>query len=485
MSINNTVNGGLLQAPKKSVAPIPWNALNLKPKQSTTVSNVTPVSTVQQQRNASSGVIPPSPQTNFTTPSEATVNQNTGGLVTPPPQSPQTPFNQPVKGLFGNVAQSLANTSVQQNPVLNQSTQGLISSAQSNPLEKGGGYDVYSSALQRQSALKKELANKLGLEEGRAIPLEFVQGRQQTLKNQAASQLEAAAQEVSQAQRALGYGIEEQAQQQAGFSQAGGLANTAQGLQQSGLQSAGALAQPSGTFPFVFDPSTGSFTNSGGGVMTPQQAAQAILGKQMTYQQAQESLRYLGQVGDSQLQQAIIAAGGNPQQLQAQGPGQQSVLEQIPVLESANIAAEGVKNKINSFLSANPQLNQNTLAAANLAQQWIEGKQLTDPKYQTLFNYLNEYTNTLAPILGVGGNVTNLKTEIAQGFVNAAASGQSISQVLDSMSRLSTGKIQDMKSGATGGGVVSPSGSNQITTKAADGKDYGFYQDANGKWYSN
>jgi hypothetical protein len=80
---------------------------------------------------------------------------------------------------------------------------------------------------------------------------------------------------------------------------------------------------------------------------------------------------------------------------------------------------------------------------------------LTDPKYQTLFNYLNEYTNTLAPILGVGGDATNLKTEIAQSFVNGVASGQSIAEVLNNIQTLSHGKIQDMRSGATGGGVVS------------------------------
>ena len=88
-------------------------------------------------------------------------------------------------------------------------------------------------------------------------------------------------------------------------------------------------------------------------------------------------------------------------------------------------------------------------------QQWIQGKQLTDPKYQTLFNYLNEYTSTLAPILGVGGDPTNLKTQIAQSFINAAASGQSIKTVLENMQGLSKGKIQDIRSGATGGGVVS------------------------------
>jgi hypothetical protein len=130
------------------------------------------------------------------------------------------------------------------------------------------------------------------------------------------------------------------------------------------------------------------------------------------------------------------------------------ILSNIPALQSANTAAEGIKNTITNYLGANPSLNPSELAAGNLLQQWIQGKQLTDPKYQTLFNYLNEYTNTLAPILGVGGDPTNFKTQIAQGFINAAASGQSITQVLNAMSQLATNKIHDMQSGALGGGTT-------------------------------
>jgi hypothetical protein len=97
----------------------------------------------------------------------------------------------------------------------------------------------------------------------------------------------------------------------------------------------------------------------------------------------------------------------------------------------------------------------------------LQGKQLTDPKYQTLFNYLNVYTTTLAPILGVGGDPTNLKTQIAASFINAAASGQSITQVLDAMSKLATNKIGDLQSGATGGGTSVPN-----TTGAGSGGLY-------------
>lgn len=141
----------------------------------------------------------------------------------------------------------------------------------------------------------------------------------------------------------------------------------------------------------------------------------------------------------------------------ASGTGTANVLGSVPGLQAANTAAQGIANTVTSFLAQNPQLNQSNAAVVNAAQQWVQGKQLADPAYQTLFNYLNEYTNTLAPILGVGGDATNLKTEIAQSFVNAQASGQSIAQVLQSIGKLADDKVKNIQSGATGGGVVAGS----------------------------
>ena len=187
----------------------------------------------------------------------------------------------------------------------------------------------------------------------------------------------------------------------------------------------------------------------------------------------------------------VAAKGLNANYTPVGARGASSVLQSIPAMQSANTAADGIKNTINSYLQSNPSLNPSDLAAGNLLQQWVQGKQLTDPKYQTLFNYLNEYTNTLAPVLGVGGDPTNLKTQIAQGFVNGAASGQSISQVLDAMSQLATHKITDLQNGAIGGGTSVPNTTSgggsggQIQTQAADGNSYTFHQDANGNWVAN
>lgn len=241
-----------------------------------------------------------------------------------------------------------------------------------------------------------------------------------------------------------------------------------QGLQatkQTGLTSAAGLAQPS-TAAYgqtTYSPTTNSFGNGSSNLDPQTQAtslAKQVMSGQLTYDQALSSLGYAGSAGTNFLNNAITSAGGNPLSLQSQGAGQQGVLQSIPGLQAANTAAQGIANQITTFLQQNPQINQSSAALANAAQQWISGKQLTDPAYQTFFNDLNEYTNTLAPILGVGGDPTNLKTQIAQGFINAHASGQSIAQVLKSIGDLATTKVQNLQSGATGGSVVNPATQN-------------------------
>lgn len=243
---------------------------------------------------------------------------------------------------------------------------------------------------------------------------------------------------------------------------------TGQGQQLSALGTAAGLAQPSPSAygQTVFNPLEGNF--AGGGGLPPeamQQYAQMAADGQIS---AVPSFITSNPVLNAQLNDQAKAINPNYNPITSGAQGQ--VIASIPELEATNTQAEGIKNRIVSYLNDNPGLNPSTLAVGNLLKQWVEGKQLADPKYQTLFNYLNEYTNTLAPILGVGGSPTNLKTEIAASFVNAKASGQSIAQVLESMSQLAKGKIEDRKSGATGGGVVS----NPTTVSGGNNEGWGW-----------
>jgi hypothetical protein len=374
------------------------------------------------------------------------------GMVTPPTAAKTTPSNS-----FQGIVNSLINTS---SPTKTQT--GLLSDIQKGgkrSSEIGGDAkaiaDKYAAEINRVGQLGAG-AVAGNLSTGTNV---VGSGNAAIASQSASSRIEALANaltsELSGNQQAL-TGNESYI---AALTNALGGANTQQQLTQSGLGSAATYAQPStaGYGQTVFDPLTGTFTGGSDG-LNPQavatQLADQVRSGRMTYEQAVSSLGYAGGAGQQFLNNAL-GPGFNPAFSSATIAGQAGVLQQLPQLEAADVAAEGIKNKITTYLTDNPQLNPSAIAKANVLQQWIEGKQLSDAKYQTLFNYLNEYTNTLAPILGVGGDPTNLKTEIAQSFINAAASGASIAEVLENMQGLSRGKLQDFRSGAMGGGVMS------------------------------
>lgn len=258
----------------------------------------------------------------------------------------------------------------------------------------------YQKAVQDLADFKKQLAAQYAGIESTPIPIEFQQGREQVIGRQNASVLDALQSAVTQAQQ--------------GITQA----QTAQGQQLGALGTAAGFTQPQSQFGVLTNPQTGQPISGGSA------GSAAFQG---------------GYVGGQQ------AAGGTAAQMNV-----------------ANTAAKGIQGTIQQYLQSNPQLNASGLTIANAAQQWLQGKQLGDPAYQTLFNYLNEYISTLAPILGVGGDTTNLKTQIAQSFINAQASGQSISQVLQSIGTLADQKLANIISAGQGGGQVAggtPTGS--------------------------
>lgn len=424
--------------------------------------------------NTQGSALPNPPRTNATsTTRQDQINsitaqaQNIQGLLDSRKQAEQTPTKkttttstQPTKGLFPSVVDSLVGAS-KPSEEQQRYLKNLEETASGNK-----AIGERAAALSRQYG--DEIARIGGLGAG-AVAGNLSRGTSVVGSGNAAIASQSASARMNalaQGQQAALQGTQQQltGQSQMGtaYGQALTGANTQQQQQLTGLSSAASYAQPSiaGYGQTSFDPLTGQFAAGQGGLdpsAAAQQLAQQVKSGKMTYEQAVQSLGYAGGAGQQFLNNAL-GGGFNIPQSQATLGGQNAVLGQLPLLQSADTAAEGIKNKVISYLAANPQLNSSELAAGNLLQQWVEGKQLADPKYQTLFNYLNEYTNTLAPILGVGGDATNLKTEIAQSFVNAAASGASITEVLENMQNLSRGKIQDIRSGATGGGVVSGGG---------------------------
>lgn len=237
------------------------------------------------------------------------------------------------------------------------------------------------------------------------------EGNAAVLAQTTAAQQQAVAQGADAQLAGNAQALTAQNQAQSGYGQAGQLANTAQGNQITAQNNAGNLASPRQNGYVLIDPSTGQPVGGAGGA-----TGAAFQG---------------GQIG------AAETAGGN-----------------TFALNQANTAAKGIQGTIQQYIAANPNLNASSSTIANAAQQWIQGKQLGDPAYQNLFNYINEYISTLAPILGVGGDTTNLKTQIAQSFINSQASGQSISQVLNGIGQLADQKLQNLVSAGQGGGQV-------------------------------
>lgn len=396
-------------------SPLQAGSLNIQNPPQSSGSQYANVQPVTPQSNAVSTGTTPLINTNG---SGGTLNPNynlqTGGSATTP-----------TRGLFPDVLSSLAYTSATKNNDLGANAQKIAADYGQQIADVGG-------QGARFIAGQKTTGTTPVAEGNAAVTAQTTAAQQQALAAGESAALQGNQQAIS-----------------------------AQGQTQSALTSAGGLAQPSPAAygQTSFDPATNSY--SGGGSLPAdvmQQYAQMASNGQYA---AIPSFITSNPVLNAQLN--VAAKALNPSYTPVGAQGASGVLAGVPALQSANTAADGIKNQIQTYLQSNPQLNSSDLAVGNQIQQWLQGKQLTDPKYQTLFNYLDEYTNTLAPILGVGGNPTNLKTEIAQGFINAAASGQSISTVLDAMSTLATHKIQDIQNGAVGQGTSVPTAASQAS----------------------
>lgn len=367
----------------------------------------------------------------------------TGQTYTPPGTTPPAGTTQPTTPpttppSYGGIVGSLVNTS------------------QSNPLESGGAYAAYSSAIDNLNRLKSRIAETFSGIEQSGIPVEFQGGREASLSKQYASQLDAAQQAVNQAQQALGYGIQEQS------------------TQQSGLTSAAAAAKPTveGYGQTSFNPLTQSFGSqsgasagtSGAPSYDPAQDAQnfgtAVMSGKMTYDQAVSSMGYTS-VGKNTLDQAILKMGGNPLSLQAKGSATQSVIgtqsQQQAAYQSAHQQAQNLQSQLTDLIKKFG-LNPNDLSAANAGLQTI-ARNTSSPQYQILSNYLADVASRYAQILTpTGGSQTDTTRGVATGMLNNLASGQSIIQVMNGLDQQAQAVIAGVSTtgGSTGGSSGTP-----------------------------
>jgi len=272
---------------------------------------------------------------------------------------------------------------------------------------------AYSQAVQNLAGFNQQLAQKYGAIENTPIPLEFQQGREQVLARQAASQQEALQQAINQQQEALGLGLQQQQ------------------LQQSGLQGAAGLAAPQPysitTTPFL--PASNQFGQMAGG--------------------------QAGAFGAGQIQGNVAL-------------GQQYSQTLAPAYQAAGAVKKGLDN----WLESNPSINPSDVNVANELKAWLSGQQFSDPRYPQLSQFLNEFLNTLTPIIGSPGEVTNYKQAIVSSLLNPTASGASLKQQADSLYQLAGQKLEAIKS----------SGTNQPAGGTVNAGGFNFVQDAQGRW---
>lgn len=301
------------------------------------------------------------------------------------------------------------------------------------------------------------------------------------------------------------------AQQQAATAanEAAGQANTGQSLQQSGLQAGATLQTPSASTQQVGQGTTVLGANGQPIASTP---VLAPVGSQTQYQvpaatytngqqnATPTSQGYNVQQGDTfnalagqygTTTQALEAAnpGINPNNLQVgqrinipqaqstsgnspftagQVAGQAGLGQTYAQNNAAITAAQGIQQKINADITTNGINSLSSATVANAANDWVKG-QLSDPNLANFFNDLTDYTQTIAPLIGIAGSPTDAKTFISQQMVNGMQSGQTIMQVLDNLNTLAINKNSAVQSAGQGGTPVGQNNAGSQSTQVTSG----------------
>jgi hypothetical protein len=110
---------------------------------------------------------------------------------------------------------------------------------------------------------------------------------------------------------------------------------------------------------------------------------------------------------------------------------------------STILAAQGIQQKINTDINENGINSLSSANVVNALNQWIQGN-LSNPNYQNFFQDLTDYTQTIAPLIGIGGTMTDMKTGIGQMLINSSASGSTIEQGLANLNALAINKNEAM-----------------------------------------
>lgn len=230
---------------------------------------------------------------------------------------------------------------------------------------------------------------------------------------------------------------------------------TAQQQAASALGTAGQLTQPSGAFPFVFNPSTGQFQTSGGGVLSPQaaaqQLAQGVIAGTIPYSDAVSALGYAGNVGQELLTAAINAQGGDLTQIQAQQQAKQTNIGLTGTAEK-QAASDGFKSALQESQNANENYSKLTGISGQVIDSlstWKQNGILTnvntalnniasitsDPNYQTFITALINAQATYTNILGSSSIPPTQADKDAVNALNPSSSADAIVAALNQLSK--------------------------------------------------
>jgi hypothetical protein len=274
----------------------------------------------------------------------------------------------------------------------------------------------YQKAIEDYNSSIQNQAGAMAGEASRAIPLGFVQGRQQVLQSQYGAQ-----------QAGLGGLVQ-------GAGSALGAANTQQQLQTAAGQAA----------------YTGAQTQAGRGLTAQGQVLQAGLLQPTT----------IGQVPFSSVtgnQGQMIGGQGGLSQLGALQQQQQQGSQTQAMIGAYNQAEPLIKTAKQQIESAG--FNISPVALVNQLQQFVNKGIIPSAEYANIFNTLSEIATTISPVLGAQGAQTDLKTMIAQEFIPKLMQGQDIGMVLDNIEKNALAKIEANKQTAQGTTLQVPSSS--------------------------
>lgn len=340
-----------------------------------------------------------------------------GQLV--PISSMENPYTNSGAPSFGQSVGALASTAAQPTQGFTQA-QGTAQTAAQNLLnttpQQNAAVLAQQQSIQKLQGQYADLRSDINLTPG---DLSLANGEQGALYNRYSGQL--GAQETG-----LQNILAANAQQQAAYTGAGNLANTSagvatgqQGTQQQGLGAAASLSQPSYLAPgqSPYSPTTGQY-----GTIAGTQAGSG-------------GLQNIGNIS-----------------------GQIGVGQNVAQLNSYLGGAQTVGNNLNDLITQN-NINPSSLTYLNGALQF-GANAMSNPAYQKFAGQINDFVASLAPILGVGGSSTDMKTQMSAQIVNALQSGSSIKDVVSYFLDQAKQKIGGLSAGGGAGVGSGNSGGN-------------------------